>query len=79
MNKLFTITLSFLVFLLLAITGIFLFTFSQTGNEFIKPYIQQELEQEIGLPVEIRKFKLESGVSRLEIVVNQQLFTMIST
>lgn len=64
--------LSVLLFLLLTIVGLFFFTFSQTGNDMLKPYIKQELEREIGLPVEVKTFKLESGTLSLDMVINKQ-------
>jgi len=72
MNKLLTIILSMLLFVLLTIAGLFLFTFSQTGNEMLKPYVKQELEEAIGMPVEVKKFSLESGKSSLDFVINKQ-------
>jgi hypothetical protein len=72
MNKLLIITLSMLLFLLLTISGLSLFIFTQTGNNMLKPYIKQELEEKIGLPVEIKTFTLESGASSLDFLINKQ-------
>jgi hypothetical protein len=79
MNKLLTISLSILLFLLLSLAGILLFAFSQTGNEMLKPYVQQKLEEETGMPVEVSAFKLDSGESSLDIVINKQAFVHVET
>ncbi len=72
MNKFITISLSVLLFLLVSIMGLFLFSFTHTGNEILKPYVQEKLEHEIGLPVEIKMFTLESGTSSLDMLINKQ-------
>ncbi len=72
MNKLLTIILSILLFALLTIAGLFLFIFTQTGNEMLKPYVKQELEEAIGMPVEVKNFRLESGKTSLDFVINKQ-------
>ncbi|MBA1420777.1 MAG: hypothetical protein FAF03_07980 [Epsilonproteobacteria bacterium] len=72
MNKLLLVLLSTVLFLLLAVTGTLLFAFSQSGNDVLKGYIQTRLEEEIGLPVDVRKFKLEAGKARLMMRVNKQ-------
>ena len=79
MNKLLTIILSMLLFVLLTIAGLFLFTFSQTGNEMLKPYVKQELEEAIGMPVEVKKFSLESGKSSLDFVINKQAVVNVAS
>jgi hypothetical protein len=72
MNKLLTILLSILLVVLLALAGLFFFAFSQAGNEMLKPYVKQKLEEKIGMPVEVKKFRLQSGKSSLDLVINQQ-------
>ena len=79
MNKILTITLSSILFLLLTITALSFFIFSQTGNDMLKPYLKGQLEENIGLPVEVNTFKLESGASSLDIVINKQAFVHVST
>ncbi|MCW8821521.1 MAG: hypothetical protein OQK45_04765, partial [Sulfurovum sp.] len=79
MKKLLIILLSILLFVLLGIAGIFLFSFSQAGNDMLKPYIQQKLEKEIGLPVELNTFKLESGTSSLDMIINKQANVRVVT
>ncbi len=79
MNKILTITLSTILLLLLAITGLSFFIFSQTGNEMLKPYVKGQLEEGIGMPVEVTLFKLESGASSLDIVINKQAFVHVTT
>jgi len=77
MNKSLIIIFSVLLSLLLVIMGISFFFFSQRGNDMLKPYLKQELEQQIGLPVKISTFKLESGTSRLDMVINKQLIVRV--
>ncbi len=72
MNKLLLVLFSIVLFVLLAVTGTLLFAFSQSGNDVLKGYIQSRLEKEIGLPVDVRKFRLESGKVRLVMRVNKQ-------
>jgi len=79
MNKILTITLSTILFLLLTMTGLSLFIFSKKGNELLKPYVKGQLEENIGLPVEVNTFKLESGASSLDIVINKQAFVHVVT
>ena len=79
MNKLLIIILSILLFLLLVVAGLFLFTFSQAGNDMLKPYLKQELERKMGLPVEVSGFKLESGASSLDMVINKQVVVNVVT
>ena len=73
MHKLLIITLSTLLSILLAVTAAFFFMFSPSGNDTLKPYLKQELEEALKLPVEIQKFKLEAGATKLKILVNKQL------
>ena len=79
MNKLLKITLSIVLFLLLTITGLSFFIFSQTGNELLKPYVKEKLEESLGLPVEVNRFNLDSGRSSLEFVINKQAFVNVAT
>ena len=72
MNKILIMTLSILLFLLLAIAGLSFFIFSQTGNDMLKPYVKEKLEEKIGLPVEVKTFTLESGASSVDFVINKQ-------
>jgi hypothetical protein len=59
--------------------GLSLFIFSQTGNEMLKPYVKGQLEENIGLPVEVSTFTLESGASSLDIIINKQAFVHVVT
>ncbi|EIF50458.1 hypothetical protein [Sulfurovum sp. AR] len=79
MNKILKITLSIVLFLLLTVTGLSFFIFSQKGNELLKPYVKETLEENIGLPVEVNRFKLDSGRSTLEFVINKQAFVNVAT
>lgn len=72
MHKLLIIILSILLFVLLTVTGLSLFLFSPTGNEMLKPYVKEKLEEKIGLPVEVQSFTLGSGISSLDFVINKQ-------
>ena len=79
MHKLLIITLSVLLTLLLTITAAFLFLFSPSGNNALQPYVKEEIEEALQLPVEIQKFELEAGTSKLNILVNKQLSMQIIT
>lgn len=79
MNKLLITLFSFMLFLLLGLAGLLFFSFTQAGNEMLKPYVQQKLEQEIGLPVEVDTFTLKSGAASLDIVINKQALVHVST
>lgn len=72
-------TFSVVLFLLVGITGFFFFLFSQSGNEMLRPYVEQRLEEKIGMPVEVRQFTLESGASTLDFVVNKQAVVNVVT
>lgn len=66
------ITLSALLFLSLTLGVLFLSSFTQKGNTVLQPYIKEALEEEIGLPVEVKSFKLEFGTVRLTFLVDNQ-------
>ncbi len=66
------IILSALLFLSLTLGVLFFFSFTQTGNTVLKPYIKEALEEEIGLPVEVKSFKLEYETVRLTFVIDGQ-------
>lgn len=73
MYKLLIITLWTLSFFSLILGALFLFSFTQTGNTVLKPYVKEALEGEIGLPVDVKSFKLEYGTVRLTFLVNKQV------
>ena len=77
MNKLLITLLSILLFVLLAATGLSLFLFSHTGNEMLKPYVKEKLEEKTGLPVEVQNFTFTSGASSLDFVINKQAFVNV--
>jgi len=79
MKKLLKMTLWTLLFVLLALWGSFFFVFSQTGNEMLKPYVKQRIEEKIGMPVEVSHFRLESGRSSLDFIVNGQAVVNVVT
>lgn len=66
------IILSALLFLLLTLSVLFFFSFTQKGNTLLQPYVKETLEEKIGLPVEVKSFKLEFGTVRLTFVVDNQ-------
>jgi len=79
MKKLLTIAFLIVSFLVLALAGLLFFSFSETGNEMLKPYLQQKLEEEIGMPVEVKAFNLESGTSSVDVVINRQADVHVET
>ncbi len=66
------IILSALLFLSLTLGVLFLVSFTQTGNTMFKPYIKESLEEKIGLPIEVKSFKLEFDTVRLIFVIDGQ-------
>jgi len=72
MNKLLLVLLSTILLVLVTITGTLFFAFSTSGNNVLKTYLHQELEEKIGLPVEVRKFTLEAGKSSLSMRINKE-------
>lgn len=72
MNKLLLIFLSVILFVLLFVAGTLMFAFSPSGNNVLKNYIQDKIEENIALPVEVRKFSLDAGVSKIELTLNKQ-------
>lgn len=79
MNKLLLILLSVILLILLTITGILFFAFSPSGNDMLKPYIKKQLEEKIGLPVEVHKFTLDVGKTGVVIRINKQADVEIVT
>jgi hypothetical protein len=65
--------LSILLFVLLLITGTFLFLFSSTGDETFKPYLKQMIEEKSGLPVEVKTYRLRAGKLELDLLVDGHL------
>ncbi len=72
MNKLLLIFLSIILFVLVTVTGTLFYAFSSSGNDLLKTYLHEELEEKIGLPVEVRKFTLEAGKSSLSMRINKE-------
>ena len=72
MNKLLLVLLSSILLVLVTITGTLFFAFSTSGNNTLKTYLHKELEEKIGLPVEVRKFTLEAGKSSLNMRINKE-------
>ena len=61
-----------LLFMLLIITALYFLTFSPIGSSIFKPYIKKELEEKIGMPVDINTFDLEYETANLEFSINNQ-------
>ena len=79
MNKLLLVLLSLTLVILLTLTGTLFYAFSPSGNEMLKPYIKEKLEEKIGLPVEVRKFTLDVGESSAILRINKQADVEIVT
>jgi hypothetical protein len=73
MKKFLIVLLAALLFVLLTVTGVLLYLFSDTGNATLKPYLQQKLAQEIGMPVKVNSYRLRAGSSRLDVVINDRM------
>jgi hypothetical protein len=72
MNKLLKITGLILLVLLLIIIALYFLTFSPIGGSLLKPYIKEELEKKIGMPVEINTFDFGHKTLNLEFSINKQ-------
>ncbi len=66
------IILSALLFLSLTLGVLFLFSLTQKGNAVLQPYVKESLEEKIGLPVEVKSFKLEFGTVRVTFVIDNK-------
>jgi len=73
MNKLLKITTSILIFLLLLMTGLyFLLFFTPLGSTLAEPYIKKELEEKIGMPVDIKALDLGYETANLTFSISEQ-------
>jgi len=72
MNRLVLVLLTTILILLLSATGLLFYAFSENGNTTLKQYIQQNLEEKLAMPVEVKKFRLEAGKASLVLVLNKQ-------
>ncbi len=61
-----------LLLMLLIIVTLYFLTFSPIGSSIFKPYIKKELEEKIGMPVDINTFDLEYETANLEFSINNQ-------
>jgi len=77
MYKTIIILLSLLLFFLLVLTALFLFVFSDFGNATMKPYLREQLEKKIGMPVEIKAYRLRAGSLKLNLLINGEVHTNI--
>jgi hypothetical protein len=73
MKKLFITLASFLLLSLVLIVATLLFSYSSSGNSVLKNYIESTIEEEIGLPVDVKKFTLESDKVKLLMHINSQI------
>ena len=73
MNKLLKITTSILIFLLLLMAGLyFLLFFTPLGSTLAEPYVKKELEEKIGMPVDIKALDLGYETANLTFSINEQ-------
>lgn len=73
MNRLLKITASTLIFLLLLVVGLYFLTFfTPLGSSLAKPYIKKELEDKIGMPVDIKALDLQYNSAHLDFSINDQ-------
>mgnify|MGYP007007913059 CR=1 FL=1 len=63
---------STLLFLLFITVALYFITFTPIGSSIFKPYIKKELEEKIGMPIDINTFDLEYGTANLEFSINNQ-------
>ncbi len=70
MKKFLKISLITLLILVILLAGLL---FTQTGNNFLKPYLKTELEKQIGLPVKVDTFKLRYDHTVLDVVIDKML------
>ena len=70
MKKFLKITLITLLIIVTILAGLL---FTQFGNDLVKPYLQAELEKEIGLPTEVETFKLRYDHTVLDIIIDKGL------
>jgi hypothetical protein len=73
------ILLSVILAVLLLLTGILLFLFSDTGNHFLQPYVQQQLRKASGMPVTLERFTLRSDVLKATLRVDHSLHLSIAS
>jgi len=72
MNRFVLVLLSTILILLLSVTGLLFYAFSENGNATLKHYIQQNLEEKLAMPVEVKKFTLEAGKASIVLMLNKQ-------
>ena len=70
MKKLLKIFIISLLIVIVAILGI---VFTKQGNKFMEPYLQAELEKQIGLPVEVDIFALQYNNVKLNLTISNSL------
>jgi len=72
MNRFFLVLLSTILILLLGVTGLLFYAFSENGNATLKHYIQQDLQEKLAMPVEVKKFTLKAGKASIVLTLNKQ-------
>jgi len=60
-------------------TGTLFYAFSPGGNEALKPYIKDKLEEELGLSVDVHHFRLEAGRFSIALGINKQINVEVIT
>ncbi|MCF6206340.1 MAG: hypothetical protein L3J47_05550 [Sulfurovum sp.] len=73
MRKALIVFLSFLLLILLLLSGFFLFLFSPTGDAFFKPYIKRYIEQKSGMNVVIPEYQLRAGSLKMTLLFEKRL------
>jgi len=73
MKKLLIILISSVLVLLLLLFGALLFSYTHSGNSLLKSYLASELEEAVGLPVEVQKFTFNANKVTLLMQINKQM------
>ncbi|PHS33284.1 MAG: hypothetical protein COA92_05170 [Sulfurovum sp.] len=79
MKTLFKKLIIVLILLALTLTGLFLFLFSPFGNNTLKPYVKNEIEEQLGMSVDISTFSIKSDNAKFIILVNKELSIEVVT
>lgn len=65
--------------LLLLVTGTLLFLFSDSGNRFLQPYVEQQLRQISGMPVTLEHFRLRSNLLKATLHIDDSLHLSVAS
>ncbi len=55
------ISITMLIFIFLVVGGLYIIAFTQTGNNLLKPYLQDLISKKIGQNIQIEKFSLSTN------------------